>query len=454
MEFLSDLLPAFMFLGLIFGLFSSLPVGVMLMGVTLIFGSIALYSGDIRFAQLTLLPNRIFGGIIENPVLVAAPMFVFMGLVLEKTRIADDLLIALQKLLRAVPGGLALAVTLVGTILAAATGIIGASVVMLTALALPTMIKRGYAPSLAAGTIASAGTLGILIPPSVMLVFMGDLLTLNLAKLFVAAFLPGLALAGLYLLYIVLIAWRRPDLAPRAPRDGTETFDGWGELVVSLGLPFLIIVAVLGSILGGVATPTEASGVGAVAALLLGFLRRRLDWKALTSALDGSIRTIAMLFFIFVGATAFSYIFRLIGGEHFIVSTARSLSFGDWGLLAMMMLMIFIMGFFFDWIEITLIMLPIFAPIVHTMDFGDHVAKGDMIYWFAILVAVNLQTSFLTPPFGFALFYLKGAGGAHVTMGQIYRGIIPFVLLQIGALMLFVWKPGIVMWLPNTLLGN
>lgn len=454
MELLIEILPGLMFLALVLGLFSSLPVGIMLMGVTLVFGSIALATGEMRAAQLTLLPNRIYGGIIENPVLVAAPMFVFMGLVLEKTRVADDLLIALQKLLRVVPGGLALAVTLVGTILAAATGIIGASVVMLTALALPTMISRGYAPSLAAGTIASAGTLGILIPPSVMLVFMGDLLTLNLAKLFVAALLPGLTLAGLYLVYIVIVAWLRPEMAPKAPRDGSEKFDGMGEIVLSLGLPFLLIVAVLGSILGGIATPTEASGVGAVAALVLGFVRRRLDWTALSNALDGSVRTISMLFFIFVGATAFSYVFRLIGGEHFIVTTARSLSFGDWGLLAMMMVMIFVMGFFFDWIEITLIMLPIFAPIVKTLHFGDHVAAADMIYWFAILVAVNLQTSFLTPPFGFALFYLKGAGGAHVTMAQIYRGIVPFVLVQLGALLLFIWQPAIVVWLPNVLLGN
>ena len=454
MEYLIEFLPGLMFLALIVGLFSSLPVAVMLMGVTLIFGVIALGIGEIRFAQITLIPNRIYGGIIENPVLVAAPMFVFMGLVLEKTRVADDLLIALQKLLRVLPGGLALAVTLVGTILAAATGIIGASVVMLTALALPTMISRGYAPSLAAGTIASAGTLGILIPPSVMLVFMGDLLTLNLAKLFVAALLPGLTLAGLYLVYIMLLAWLRPGMAPRAPQDGSEKFDGWSEMILSLGLPFLLIVAVLGSILGGIATPTEASGVGAVAALLLGLVRGRLNWHALTGALDGSIRTIAMLFFIFVGATAFSYVFRLIGGEHFIINTARSLSFGDWGLLARMMIMIFIMGFFFDWIEITLIMLPIFAPIVKTLHFGDHLPPADMIYWFAILVAVNLQTSFLTPPFGFALFYLKGAGGAHVTMAQIYRGIVPFVLVQIGALLLFIWQPGIVIWLPNYLLGN
>jgi tripartite ATP-independent transporter DctM subunit len=367
--------------------------------------------------------------------------------------VAEDLLIALQKLLRVVPGGLALAVTLMGTILAAATGIIGASVVMLTVLALPTMIRRGYAPSLAAGTVASAGTLGILIPPSVMLVFMGDLLTLNLAKLFIAAFLPGLVLAGFYLIYIVLIAWFKPSAAPRAEK-GTETISGWGELIVALGLPFLIIVAVLGSILGGIATPTEASGVGAVAALLLGFLRGRLNWKTLVSALDGSVRTIAMLFFIFVGATAFSYVFRQVGGEHFIVSAAHSLTLGDWGLLVMMMIMVFIMGFFFDWIEITLIMLPIFAPIVKTMNFGDHVAQADMIYWFAILVAVNLQTSFLTPPFGFALFYLRGAAGSLVTMADVYRGIVPFVLLQLAALILFIWQPEIVVWLPKAVLGE
>ena len=454
MEYLTDILPGLMILTLLCGLFSGLPVGIMLMGVTLIFGCIALGIGGMRAAQLTLLPNRIYGGVIENPVLVAAPMFIFMGLVLEKTRVADDLLRALQKLLRIVPGGLALAVTLVGTILAATTGIIGASVVMLTALALPTMIARGYAPSLAAGTIASAGTLGILIPPSIMLVFMGDLLTLNLARLFVAALVPGLTLAGLYLLYIVLTARLKPELAPKAPRDGTGTLEGPGEIILSLGLPFLLIVAVLGSILGGIATPTEASGVGAAAALMLGLVRRRLSRAVLSNALDGSVRTISMLFFIFVGATAFSYVFRLIGGEHFIVSAAQSLPFGDWGLLFMIMLMIFVMGFFFDWIEITLIMLPIFAPIVKTLHFGDHVDSADMIYWFAVLVAVNLQTSFLTPPFGFALFYLKGAGGAHVTMAAIYRGIVPFVLIQIGALCLFMWQPVFVTWLPTVFLGK
>lgn len=453
MELFLEILPGIMFLTLVAGLFSNLPVGIVLMGITLVFGLIALQIGEMRMAQLTLLPNRIYGGIIENPVLVAAPMFIFMGVVMEKTRIAEDLLISLQKVLRSVPGGLALAVTLMGTILAAATGIIGASVVMLTVLALPTMIQRGYSPSLAAGTVASAGTLGILIPPSVMLVFMGDLLTLNLAKLFVAAFLPGLFLAGLYLVYIVLKGTFDPKSSPPMPNE-VMGHAVWREFFVSLVIPFMIIVAVLGSILGGWATPTEASGVGAFAALLLGFLRGRLSWTALNQSMDGSVRTIAMLFFIFAGATAFSFVFRQIGGEEFIVETARGLNMGDWGLLAMMMVIVFIMGFFFDWIEITLIVLPIFAPIVQLMDLGDHIARSDLIYWFAVLIALNLQTSFLTPPFGFALFYLKGAAGNVITMGQIYRGVVPFVLVQLAALGIIVWKPGIAMWLPNYVLGN
>ena len=330
MEALGAALPGLMFAALVAGLFSTLPVPVVLCGVTLVFGLVAVAMGEMRVVQVSLLPNRIFGGIIENPVLVAAPMFIFMGVVMEKTRIAEDLLIALQRALRAVPGGLALAVTIMGTILAAATGIVGASVVMLTVLAVPTMLDRGYSPALAAGTVASAGTLGILIPPSVMLVFMGDLLTLNLAKLFVAAFLPGLALAATYLVFLVLRAALRPGDAPAAPAP-EEGRGLWRELLVALLLPSLIIVAVLGSILGGIATPTEASGVGAFSALLLGLLRGRLSLPVLGEAMDGSVRTLAMLFFIFVGATAFSYVFRQVGGEDFIVGTARALDLGRLG---------------------------------------------------------------------------------------------------------------------------
>ena len=454
LELLIDILPGLMFASLVVCLFSGAPVAVMLMGVSLVFGTIAILLGEMRLVQATLIPNRIFGGTIENPVLVAAPMFIFMGLVMERTRIAEDLLVTLQRLMRVVPGGLGLAVVLMGTILAAATGIIGASVVMLTVLALPTMVGSGYRPSLAAGTVAAAGTLGILIPPSIMLVFMGDLLSVSIGRLFVAALLPGLLLSMLYVGYIVLYSWLRPDVAPRAPRAAATEDDRkglWLDTLVALVVPFSLIVIVLGSILGGFATPTEAAGIGAAGALLLGLLRGRLSLGALVESADGTIRTVAMLFFIFVGATAFSYIFRMIGGDAFLVESAQSLNLGDWGLLFAMMAMIFVMGFFFDWIEITLIVLPIFAPIVALMDLGDHVARESLVYWFAVLVAINLQTSFLTPPFGFALFYLKGAAGSLVSMGQVYKGIIPFVLLQLMVLGLAVAFPGIILWLPTAL---
>lgn len=452
MEILIEALPALMFASLIAGMFTGLPVAVVLGGVTVVFATIAIGVGEMRLVQASLLPNRIFGGSIENQVLIAAPMFIFMGILLEKSRIAEDLLITLQKMLRTVPGGLALAVTAMGTILAAATGIIGASVVMLTVLALPTMLNRGYSAELSSGTIVSAGTLGILIPPSVMLVFMGDILTINLARLFVAALIPGLLLAVVYMLYILVSASINPSKAPAAPTlTAAEKSGLWLQAITSFALPFMLIVAVMGSIIGGIATPTEAAGVGAFGALLLGVLRRRLSLRVLGDAMDDSVRTLAMLFFIFVAATGFAYVFRLIGGEELIVEAARSLNMGDWGILIMLMLMIFLLGFFFDWIEITLIMLPIVAPIVALMDLGDHVAKSDMIYWFAVLMAVNLQTSFLTPPFGFALFYFKGAAKNLVTMGQVYRGVVPFVLLQILVLVLITWQPWLVLWLPATL---
>ncbi len=451
-EIVSAALPGAMFLTLVVALFSGAPVAIMLMGTSLVFGLLALWTGDMRAAHATLLPNRIFSGTIENGVLVAAPMFIFMGFIMEKARIAEDLLLTLQRLMRAIPGGLALAVVLMGTILAAATGIIGASVVVLTMLAVPTMIERGYDRGLAAGTVASAGTLGILIPPSVMLVFMGDLLSISLGRLFVAALLPGLVLSVLYVIYIVARSALQPSMAPKVPRESADERRGlWLESIKSVAAPLTMIIAVLGSILAGVATPTEASGVGVFAALLLSALRGRLDRFMLAASMDGAVKSLGMLFFIFVGATAFAYIFRKVGGEHFIVETASALPFGDWGLLFAIMGLIFVMGFFFDWIEITLIMLPIFAPIVAVMDLGGHVPQEQMIYWFAILVSLNLQTSFLTPPFGFALFYLKGAAGSLLSMADIYRGIIPFVLLQLMLLGLTMRYPGVALWLPNKL---
>lgn len=453
MEILIEILPGLMFLALIAGLFSALPVPFVLASVTLIFAVIAVWTGEMRPVHLSLIPTRIYGSVIDSPVLVAVPMFIFMGVIMEKTRIAEDLLLTLQKLLARVPGGLALAVTLMGTILAAATGIIGASVVMLTVMALPTMLRAGYSAPLATGTVASAGTLGILIPPSVMLVFMGDLLSLNLSKLFIAAFLPGLFLAGVYLVYLIVRSMMSPADAPPAGALSKEEREGlFREAIVSVTFPLLLIVAVLGSIIGGWASPTEAAGVGAFAALFLGLIRGRLSLPVLAESTDSSLRTIALLFFILCTATAFAYVFRKIGGDDYIVELARSLNMSDWGLLLAMMAIIFAMGFFFDWIEITLIVLPIFYPIVELMDLGAHIPKEDMIYWFAILVAVNLQTSFLTPPFGIALFYMKGAAGRLVDMKAVYRGIIPFVLLQVSVLFILILYPKIAMWLPNYIL--
>ncbi len=448
-----ELLPIIMFLTLAVFIFSGLPVAAVLGGVSLAFAAVGLMMGEIRFAQLPLLINRIFSGVVSNGVMVAVPMFVLMGTLLEKSGIAEDLLGALQTLMRRIPGGLAVAVTLLGTILAASTGIVGASVTMLTMLALPMMLKAGYAPTLATGTIAASGTLGILIPPSIMLVIMGDLLTISVGKLFMAALVPGLMLSGLYLVYIMVVTFVRPKLAPRAttPLTQAERRDLIRQLASGLIPPAVLIGLVLGSILGGFATPTEASGVGALGALALAVIRRRLNFATLHAVLGNTLSTVSMIFFIFVGATAFSYLFRLFGGEELVLSLVDATVLGPWLVLIILLAMIFVMGFFFDWIEITLIILPIFAPIIALLDFGGHVPPRDVVYWFAILVAVNLQTSFLTPPFGFALFYVKGTARDLVTIRQIYTGIIPFVLLQVLALLLVVGFPNIAMWLPNKL---
>ncbi len=451
--YIEDYLPIFMFVTLAILLFSGFPVGFVLGGVGLAFGFIGMYFDVFSQVELFNLVLRIWG-IADNLVLVAIPMFIFMGTMLERAGVAADLLHCLQVLLRRTPGGLALAVTVMGTILAATTGIIGASVVMISLMALPVMIERKYNTELATGTIAASGTLGILIPPSIMLVIMADLLGRSVGTLFVAAVFPGLILSGLYFAYIFSICRLKPELAPPLPDDiGPRTP---GELVLMLMKGFIptvfLVLLVLGSIVLGWATPTEAAGVGAVGALLLAVLNRKLTWKVLKDVVERTAVTNGMIFFIFVGATAFSYVFRSLGGDDLIEDLVYSLGVGPWGILAILMVVTFCLGFFFDWIEITLIVLPVFAPILAGLDFGEHLPKTEVIYWFAILLAVNLQTSFLTPPFGFALFYMKGVAPPEVRIQQIYRGIVPFVLLQLVGLGLVISFPEIAMWLPRTIL--
>ena len=484
-----ELLPLLMFVALAFLLFSGFPVAWVLGGVGLGFGLIGIVADELNFIQFSTLPSRIFGGVMENLILTAIPMFVFMGTMLEKSGVARDLLNCLQVLMRRVPGGLALSVTIMGTILAATTGIIGASVIMMSLLALPIMVERKYDHALATGTIAASGTLGILIPPSIMLVIMADLLSRSVGNLFVAAVFPGLILATLYMGYIVIRCWINPSLAPPISEAlGPQTRGGVAVMILRSFVPPVILIGmVLGSILGGVATPTEAAGVGALGAILLGFFnlvilpsmgvkdftlegpdastqsvtviatslwRKLVQFeRTVSGVVDSTAQTNAMIFALFVGATFFSYIFRALGGDDLVISTVEAMGLGPWGLLFLLLGLVFVLGFFFDWIEITLIVLPVFAPIIAQLDFGDHVSRFDVVYWFAILIAINLQTSFLTPPFGFALFYLKAVAPPEVKIQQIYRGIIPFVILQLLGLTLVILFPEIALWLPRVLLN-
>ena len=484
---MADYLPLYMFVTLAVLLFSGYPVAWVLGGVGLAYGFVGMAAGEFMFIQFSTLPSRIYGGIMETLLLTAVPMFVFMGMMLEKSGVARDLLNCLTVLLRRVPGGLALSVTVMGTVLAATTGIIGASVVMMTLLALPVMIDRRYSPELATGTIAASGCLGILIPPSIMLVIMADLLSRSVGTLFMAAFVPGLLLATLYAVYIVVRCALNPSLAPALPDDvGPRGAGPVAAMAVrSFVPPVILIVMVLGSILGGFATPTEAAGVGALGATLLAAVNLvilpkmgvrpvpditgdapvaaatllepedgsvRAFWGTFNRVIEDTARTNAMIFGIFIGATLFSYTFRALGGDQLILGAVDALGFGSWGLLLLILALVFVLGFFFDWIEITLIVLPIFAPIITVLDFGDHLAQPEIAYWLAILIAMNLQTSFLTPPFGFALFFLKATAPKEIRLQQIYRGIVPFVVLQLLALVLVLVFPSIAMWLPRLLL--
>ncbi|KZB57475.1 TRAP transporter large permease [Thalassospira xiamenensis] len=458
--YIEDWFPLIMFASLGILVFSGLPVAFVISGIGIAFGFLGMAYDVFSFVEFFNIVSRIWGGIAENMVMVAVPMFIYMGTMLEKSGVAEDLLECLNVLMRKVPGGLALSVTLMGTIMAATTGIIGASVVMMTLLALPVMMRRNYDPSLATGTIAASGTLGILIPPSIMLVLMSDLMSVSVGNLFLAAIIPGLLLASLYTIYIFVRCQLQPHLAPPLPdSEAVHGTDMVRMMLRSFIPPVFLIVLVLGSIFAGFATPTEAAGVGALGATFLALVKGRLKWDVLKDVCERSALTGAMLFFLFAGATVFSYVFRSLGGDDLVIDLVDSAGLGAWGVLFLLMLIVFVLGFFFDWVEITLIVLPIFAPVIAQLDFGDHLSvagvgptETQVLTWFAVMVAVNLQTSFLTPPFGFALFYLKGVAPKSISIQQIYKGIIPFVILQVIGLLLVMYFPELALWMPNTLL--
>ncbi len=396
-------------------------------------------------ASFNALPSRVMG-VMSNYVLIAVPLFIFMGIMLEKSGLAENLLETMAMLFGRMPGGLAISVVIVGAMLAASTGIVGATVITMGLISLPTMLKRGYDPKLATGVIASSGTLGQIIPPSIVLVLLGSVLNVSVGDLFAAAMLPGFVLVGCYILYVVGRALLRPEDAPPIPQAELDAFrqSGFGrQVIIAFVLPFLLILAVLGSIFAGIASPTEAAAVGALGATLLTLLQGRLNKDTLGAVCRETTFLTSMVFLILLGATTFSMVFREMGGDRFLVEAVTSAELSPYVFLAVVMVVVFIAGFFIDFIEIVFIIVPVVAPIFEQY--------GMNLVWIGVLFALNLQTSFLTPPFGFSLFYLKGVAPPEVTTTHLYRGIVPFVLLQIAILAVAIAWPEVVLWLPELL---
>ncbi|MBW6456493.1 MAG: TRAP transporter large permease subunit [Trueperaceae bacterium] len=403
------------------------------------------WAAEFRYARLNILPQRIFGTIMDNFTLVAVPFFVFMGVMLEKSGLAEDLLETMGMLFGRLRGGLAISVVAVGALLAASTGVVGASVVTMGVLALPVMLKYKYAKPLATGVIASSGTLGQIIPPSIVLVILGDQIGVSVGDLFLGAFIPGIMLAGLFMLWVVFKAITRPLEAPALPPEA-RTIHGWALLarvIKNLLPPLILIFLVLGTIFFGIATPTEAGAMGAIGALALAVVNRRLTLTNLTSTMDQTVRLTSMVFIILTGATAFGMVFTALHGERIVQDFLVNLPGGATGFIVFAMLVIFFLGFFIDFIEITFIVVPLLAPIALAF-FGP-----EQMVWFGVLIAMNLQASFLTPPFGFALFYLKGISPPSIKTHHIYRGVIPFIAIQLAMVIVIALLPGIVTWLPN-----
>ena len=419
------LIALFMFLVVLALLLVGIPVAFVFGSVAIAF---AFFVPELGFEVFEILPFRIYG-IMSNSTLMAVPLFITMGLVLEKSKMAERLLVSMSAMFRDVRGGLAVSVVLVGAMLAASTGIVSASVVMMSVIALPLMLKAGYDKGLASGTIAASGTLGQIIPPSIILIILGDVMSLSVGELFMGAVLPGLVLVGLYIAYILIRSYFSPEIAPVV--KGMKEVNT-KEIILSIIPPLLLMVSVLGSIFAGIASPSESAAFGVVGALILSYINKSLSFEMLKYASLESVKLSGMIFMILIGATAFSLVFNELGGTDLIVEFFHE-DIGDvWIFIAIAMLSIFILGFFIDFIEISFIIVPILVPVME--GFGI-----DPI-WFAILIALNLQASFLTPPFGPSLFFLKGAAGDSIRTMEIYKGVIPFILLQLlglGSVILF-----------------
>ena len=457
-----DPTPLLLFLAVCIVLMLGFPVAFSLAGTALFFALVGTLNGTFEPSFLSALPSRLYG-IMGNQTLVAVPLFVFMGIMLERSKVAEELLESMSKLFGRLQGGLGLSVTLVGMLMAASTGIVGATVVTMGVLSLPTMLKRNYDPAFATGTICATGTLGQIIPPSIALVLLGDVLssayqqaqlnmgvfapkTVSVGDLFAGAMIPGLILVAAYALYIGAVAVLKPEWAPSPTERGADESVDLPQLARGLLPPLVLIIAVLGSILAGIATPTEAAAVGATGATILAALLRGLPLQTLREVCHDTLKVTSMVFFILIGAAVFSLVFRGYGGDDLVASLFENAPSGATGALILTMVIIFLLGFILDFIEITFVVVPIVGPVLLAMGYDP--------VWLGVMIAVNLQTSFLTPPFGFALFYLRGVAPDTVKTGQIYRGVIPFVLIQLAVLGLLALFPDLVTWLPSIIYGT
>ncbi|SLN12936.1 TRAP transporter large permease [Oceanibacterium hippocampi] len=458
---IGELLSGLMFFGIIGFLLLGFPVAFTLAGVSLMFGLVGLAFGVFDLSNFGSLPNR-YIGFMTNEVLVAVPLFIFMGVMLERSNIAEQLLLTMGKLFGNLRGGLGFSVIIVGALLAASTGVVGATVVTMGLISLPAMLRAGYDPRLATGVICASGTLGQIVPPSTVLIFMGDMLSginsqvqmakgnfapvpVSVGDLFAGALLPGMLLVGLYLAYTAFKATINPESCPAVPAPPEDEGNLFREVLTALVPPLLLILAVLGSILGGIATPTEAASVGAIGAMILAALRWRLSFEVLRETVVSTATITSMVFVILLGASVFSVVFRLMGGDNLVHEFLGNLPGGQVAAVAVVMAIMFVLGFILDTFEIIFIVIPITAPILLALDVDP--------VWLGVIVGVNLQTSFLTPPFGFALFYLRGVAPAELPTSAIYKGILPFVALQIVAIATLFIFPGIVTWLPRVVAG-
>jgi len=446
-----------LFFSVILLLMAGFPVAFTLGGVALIFAGIGLMTGNFDVGYLNALPSRLYGTM-TNETLMAVPLFIFMGITLEKAKIAEDLLETMSALFGDFRGGLAISVILVGMLLAASTGIVGATVVTMGLLSLPSMMNRGYSPSLSTGVISASGTLGQIIPPSIVLVLLGDVLssayqqaqlnqgiyspeTVSVGDLFVGAIIPGLILVVSYLMYVLIISFLKPESMPSQTEQSAKAKTNFKTIFTVLLPPLVLILAVLGSIIFGLATITEAAGVGAAGAILLACLKKAMDWSSLKRISQDTAKLTTMVFMILIGASVFSLVFRGYEGDELVQSYLTAVPGGTFGIVLVVMIAMFVLGFVLDFIEITFVVVPIVAPII--------LALGVDPVWLGIMIAINLQTSFLTPPFGFALFYLRGVAPDSISTKSIYIGALPFVLIQLFVLMLLAYFPAIVTWLPS-----